>query len=70
MANDLMMLSEKPSPIFKTQDVDRASTMRQALIVLEATAADLHDMERRARGHAHFCQASFLPVLENILFVD
>ena len=54
MSQELMILSEKPSVIFKNTTMDRTAGMKQALVVLERTASDLADMERRATNHVSF----------------
>jgi hypothetical protein len=71
LANELMLIAERPGQIFKAQEVDPEESLTQAVDVLQAAADSLASVQARADRHVNFlhvCRASLSSCYFSILY--
>jgi hypothetical protein len=58
LANELMLVSDKPAAIFKTSEVDPVESLGKMVSVLDAAQESLADVQSRALRHVSYLQVS------------
>lgn len=60
LANELMLVSDKPATIFKTSEVDPVESLGKMVSVLDSAQDSLADVQSRASRHVSYLQVRVL----------